>query len=93
MLHPGQGHSESGSGDNRSATLPEQLCPLSLVKKANLIEMYVPSHTHHSISTQSEDGYVAETDIITTLCCVVFFFNKINAALNFYTMGRDFHIT
>lgn len=62
------------AGDDRSATLPEQLCSLSSVKK--LIQIYVPPHAHHSISTQNEDVYVGETDLIKLLCCVFSFLTK-----------------
>lgn len=88
MLHQRQGQRESGQGDDRSATLPEQLCPLSSVKKL-IKSKFMSLHSHHSISTQSEDISVGVSDKITAFCHVLFIFNKINAVLRFYTMGRD----
>lgn len=64
------------AGDDRSAMLPEQLCPLSSVKKLIKSKMYVPPHSHHLISTLSEDIYVGVTDIITLLCHVFSFLIK-----------------
>lgn len=77
------------AGDDRSATLPEKLCPLSSVKKL-IKSKFMSLHTLTTQFPRSEDVYVGVSKI---LCCAFFFFNKINAVLNFCTMGRDLHIT
>lgn len=75
------------AGDNRSATPPEQLRPLSSVKK--LIKLKFMSL--QTLTTQFPLRVKMSTlvkQIIKRLCCVFFFFNKINAVLNFYTIGE-----
>lgn len=89
MLHQGQGQRESGQGDGRSATLPEQLCPLSSVKK--LIKSKFMSL--HTVTTQfalrvKTSLSVYQIKFQRSATCFSFF-NKINAVLRFYTTGRD----